>query len=167
MRHTMNHNRAFTLPELGMAIVIGSVVVLIGWTMMVFTWRQVYLNRVQTAAQVTAFNVVQMIEEDVMRSNLIQTPDTNYPSVPSMRVRFPAGDWRAYRLVNGDLTVQYTNAAGAPAAAYTAFSGITSLAFAPVTITNVTAGSVVRTTCTMTAANATIQVTSTAFKRNN
>jgi len=155
--------RAFTLPEMAMAILIGSVVVLIGWAVMVFTWRVVYQNRIQTAAQTTAFNVVQMIEEDVMRSALIEVPDPDYPSVPSIQVRIPFGNTtrrRAYRLVGGNLVAQYKDEGVGP---YTAFSGIGGMAFAFV---NSPTNTVVRTTCTMNVGGATIQITSSAYRRN-
>jgi hypothetical protein len=148
---------------MGMAIAIGSIVVLIGWAMMVFAWRQTYQNRIQTTAQITAFNAVQMIEEDVMRSSQIEIPDPDYPSVPSIQLRVPSGNTtirRAYRLVSGNLIAHFKDET---AGSYTAFSGISAMTFA---FANSPTNTIARTTCSVVAGGATITVASTAFRRN-
>lgn len=164
MRYAARRNRAFTLPEMGMAIAVSAIVVLIGWAMIIFAWRVVYQNRVQSDAQRVCFNVVQMIEEDVMRGTKIEIPDPDYTSVPSIQVRIPGTGTatlrRAYRFVSGNVIVQYKDEGIGP---YTAFGGVTSMAFAYV---NAPTNSIAQTTCTMTAGGATIQVVSTAYKRN-
>jgi len=155
--------RAFTLPELGMAMAIAAIVVLIGWAMIVFTWRTVYQNRIQSDAQRIAFNAVQIIEEEVMRGAVIEIPDPDYPSLPSIQIRVPNGTSklrRAYRFQSGNLIEQYKDEGGT---ARTVFSGISSMTFA---YGNAPTNTIARTTCTVVAGGATIQVTSSAFKRN-
>lgn len=171
MRQSCRRVRAFTLPEMTMAVSIGFVVAIIGWAMMIFAWRQIYVNRLQTTAQMAAYGVVQVIAEDVMRASIIEVPDPDYPSVPSIQVRIPSGITtlrRAYRLVSGNVLSQYKDEG---VAAYTIYDNVQALTFTYVTAStnpaqSLPAKSAVEISCTVAGAGQNIQVTSTAAARN-
>lgn len=129
MRPTSPVLRGWTMVELMTALAIGSIVLLVGWTVWEMTWRSVVQARAETESARGAFGVLQRIQQEVQRGATVQIPDPAYPGVPSIQVTVPTTSGllrRAFRLTGNNLIVDLKDEG---VAAYTAFSGVTSLTF--------------------------------------
>lgn len=163
MRQPSGQFSGLTMVEMMTALAIGSIVLLVGWSVWEMTWRGVVAARAEAEAARGAFNALQRIEQEVQRGMTLQTPDPAYPNLPSILVTVPTTGnpvRRAFRLVNGNLIVDLKDEGVAP---YPAFSGITNLTF---NILNAPVNSQVEIVCTCVNNGRSNTMRTVAFKRN-
>ena len=152
-----------SLVEFAVAMAIFAVVMLVGLATWQIAWGGVRDERNATLAHENAFGALHAIEEQVQRSNTIQIPDPDNPSLPSIQLLLsPLGTnvRRAFRLVGNNLIMEWKDE---NTGARTIFTGVSSLTFTMLDAPNNT---LVQIACSCTQRNRTVQMQTVAWRRN-
>jgi prepilin-type N-terminal cleavage/methylation domain-containing protein len=163
MTRPANRRRGVTLVEMAVAMLIGAIILMTAWVTWEISWRQTVAASNAGACQRNAFSALRRIEQEVMRAEVIQVPDPDHPSVPSMQLRIPNGAGtlrRAFRLQEGALIVDLKDEGVDP---YEAFDGLSALSF---TLLDAPANSQVRVTCDAAQHGQAVQMQTVATRRN-
>ena len=163
MRWFAASRKSMTMVELMVATAISAVVMLVGWASWEMCLRQTSAAAAATEASRNAFYVLDRIRAEVMRASTIQVPDPDHVDVASMQLFVPLSGStvrRAFRVQNGALVVDLKDEG---VASYTAFQGITSLAFA---MQDAPTNAMVQISCTCVVNGRQVQMQTVARKRN-
>jgi len=99
---------AFTLAELMIAITAAAVLMLAGFALWTFSYRQMAVARARSTASQTAFAVLQRIEQEVMRAETVDVPDPDHANSDSIQLQVPVDGGsvrRSFRLSDDELII--------------------------------------------------------------